>query len=155
MAEQTRTTLKAYFETGDTPTESQFADLIDSDSNILDDGKIPEEKWYITTDIAFEDSSSNVLDADPGYFFAITDFFTITTVDASTGDSAMILKHNSIDLGENQLYIHDTVGGFSNMTIYTQYGFTLDLTYPIILEPQFPDGGSGRCVAYLKGIKYL
>lgn len=30
MAEQSKTTLKTYFETGDTPTEAQFIDLIDS-----------------------------------------------------------------------------------------------------------------------------
>lgn len=30
MAEQSRTTLKGYFNTGDFPTEAQFADLIDS-----------------------------------------------------------------------------------------------------------------------------
>ena len=33
----TRTVLKTYFETGDTPTEAQFAALIDSVSNIDDD----------------------------------------------------------------------------------------------------------------------
>ena len=38
MAQQSRTTLKSYFETGDIPTESQFADLIDSMINIPDDG---------------------------------------------------------------------------------------------------------------------
>lgn len=32
-----RTTLKAYFETGDIPTESQFAELIDSFLNLTDD----------------------------------------------------------------------------------------------------------------------
>lgn len=30
MTAQSRTTLKGYFETGDTPTEAQFVDLIDS-----------------------------------------------------------------------------------------------------------------------------
>lgn len=38
MAETTRTALKAFFETNDKPTQSQFADLIDSFQNILDDG---------------------------------------------------------------------------------------------------------------------
>lgn len=37
MATQTRTALKAWFETGDIPTEAQFADLIDSIPNIKDD----------------------------------------------------------------------------------------------------------------------
>lgn len=39
MAQQTRTTLKTYFETGDTPTQAQFEDLIDSCQNISDDGE--------------------------------------------------------------------------------------------------------------------
>lgn len=38
MAQQTRTTLKTYFETGDTPTQAQFIDLIDSSPNPTDDG---------------------------------------------------------------------------------------------------------------------
>lgn len=38
MAQQTRTTLKTYFNTGDTPTEAQFIDLIDSLHSISDDG---------------------------------------------------------------------------------------------------------------------
>lgn len=37
MSQQTRTTLKAFFETNDIPTQGEFADLIDSLSNILDD----------------------------------------------------------------------------------------------------------------------
>lgn len=36
--EQTRNTLKEFFETGDKPTQSQFADLIDSMFSLLDDG---------------------------------------------------------------------------------------------------------------------
>lgn len=39
MAQQGRTTLKGYFETGDTPTQAQFEDLIDSTQNIADDGE--------------------------------------------------------------------------------------------------------------------
>ncbi len=37
MAKKNRTTLKTYFETGDKPTQSQFADLIDSSHNQTDD----------------------------------------------------------------------------------------------------------------------
>lgn len=37
MAELGRAALKAFFEAGDTPTESQFSDLIDSLVNIVDD----------------------------------------------------------------------------------------------------------------------
>lgn len=34
MAKQTRTTLKGYFETGDTPSQAQYTDLIDSKINL-------------------------------------------------------------------------------------------------------------------------
>lgn len=37
MSAQTRTVLKGYFNTGDIPTESQFANLIDSAFNVTDD----------------------------------------------------------------------------------------------------------------------
>jgi hypothetical protein len=37
MAQQDRTTLKTFFETGDFPTEAQFGALIDSEFNIEDD----------------------------------------------------------------------------------------------------------------------
>src|SRR6056297_1830337 len=40
MAQQNRTTLKGYFNTGDTPTEAQFADLIDSFHNPSNDGTV-------------------------------------------------------------------------------------------------------------------
>ena len=43
MALKTRTELKAFFETGDFPTESQFADLIDSSPNYTDDDL---QLWY-------------------------------------------------------------------------------------------------------------
>lgn len=37
MAQKSRNTLKGYFNTGDTPTEAQFADLIDSNPNLEDE----------------------------------------------------------------------------------------------------------------------
>lgn len=37
MAQQSRATLKGYFNSNDQPTESNFADLIDSSPNLSDD----------------------------------------------------------------------------------------------------------------------
>lgn len=37
MAAESRTTLKAYFQTGDTPTQAQFANLIDSFYSLVSD----------------------------------------------------------------------------------------------------------------------
>ena len=38
MAKQNRTTLKEYFETGDIPSQAQYADLIDSKLNLSETG---------------------------------------------------------------------------------------------------------------------
>lgn len=48
MTQQSRTTLKGYFNTDDVPTESQFADLIDSVKNISEDD-IPQAISFSTT----------------------------------------------------------------------------------------------------------
>lgn len=45
MAKKNRTDLKAFFKTGDKPTQSQFADLIDSFYNIDED----DSGWQIAT----------------------------------------------------------------------------------------------------------
>lgn len=47
MAEQGRTTLKGYFETGDKPTQAQFEDLIDSVPNTSDSGVSNTEFGYL------------------------------------------------------------------------------------------------------------
>ena len=38
MAEQNRATLKNYFQTGDRPSQAQYADLIDSQLNLAETG---------------------------------------------------------------------------------------------------------------------
>jgi len=40
MAQETRTTLKGFFNTGDKPTENQFASVIDSNLNLTDGGTV-------------------------------------------------------------------------------------------------------------------
>ena len=40
MSKETRSTLKGYFNTGDKPTEAQFASLIDSNLNLDDGGTV-------------------------------------------------------------------------------------------------------------------
>lgn len=46
MTQRSRSALKAFFETGDKPTEAQFADLIDSCPNFVDDGIPDFVKFY-------------------------------------------------------------------------------------------------------------
>ncbi|MEG1564365.1 MAG: hypothetical protein RR365_11680 [Bacteroides sp.] len=57
---QNRKTLKSYFKKGDVPTEAQFAELIDSVPNIMDDGQAARtaEGW------AFHPAQSGRLDLD-------------------------------------------------------------------------------------------
>lgn len=50
MTQRSRAILKTYYETGDFPTEAQFADSTDSDLNLVDDGNpfdLLEDKIYI------------------------------------------------------------------------------------------------------------
>ena len=42
MAKQNRNTLKGYFETGDVPNQSNYADLIDSQLNLEDTSIDPQ-----------------------------------------------------------------------------------------------------------------
>lgn len=49
MSQQNRTTLKGYFNTGDTPTEAQFADLIDSFPLVSETALIPVNNQTGTT----------------------------------------------------------------------------------------------------------
>lgn len=60
MEQKNRKTLKSYFEKGDVPTEEQFAELIDSVPNIVDDGQVIRTKngW------AFYPSQDGKLDID-------------------------------------------------------------------------------------------
>lgn len=74
MTQQTRTVLKSYFNTGDTPTESQFADLIDSSPNKTDDG-VPKILRIKMNQSGTDDPVVNVLHND---FAPVT--FTYTRV---------------------------------------------------------------------------
>lgn len=49
MDRKDRHTLKSYFQKGDVPTEEQFAELIDSVPNIVDDGEAvrTEDGWAL------------------------------------------------------------------------------------------------------------
>jgi len=58
-----RTTLKAFFETDDVPTESQFADLIDSNLNLTDD--TTDEITEGSTNL-FESAAASTAEAEAG-----------------------------------------------------------------------------------------
>ncbi len=61
MAQQDRATLKTYFETGDKPTESEFADFVDSTQNIVDDGVAITEDSVNTLTNKTVDADNNTI----------------------------------------------------------------------------------------------
>lgn len=67
MGKLTRTQLKAFFETGDLPKETEYIDLIDSMVNILDDEGIQRKKvTLINTDMDALFTTSKALITAPG-----------------------------------------------------------------------------------------
>lgn len=95
MTTQTRATLKSYFNTGDQPTEAQFADLIDSAVNVLDDVDPQLKEWtegedYELTAATYD--ADNVIttatvkwpDASGGTFTTVTKDATWLAINAYT-----------------------------------------------------------------------
>ena len=62
MAKQNRTTLKGYFETGDTPTQAQYADLIDSNLNLQDTSEQIMQGALRTNDVMGRTDSTSRID---------------------------------------------------------------------------------------------
>ena len=60
MAQETRTTLKGFFNTGDKPTENQFASVIDSVLNLQDTGTQTLSGELSTLDISFSTGSVGI-----------------------------------------------------------------------------------------------
>lgn len=72
MAQQPRSILKSYFETGDYPTQEQFSDLIDSFFNQSNDGSVTLSVGKLTVGSPILDTS-NYFECDgPARFFGIS-----------------------------------------------------------------------------------
>lgn len=90
MSQLSRTALKAFFETGDMPTEAQFGDLIDSSPNIVDDGPSPA---IIQSDVnSYISFDGSPVDFANGYSFPADTFVT-------AGDTAIVtaIGENGVD----------------------------------------------------------
>ena len=81
MAKQNRSTLKGYFETGDVPSQAQYADLIDSNfnlseadsilvTNITASGNISSSGTILANKIESDQLVSHIGDANTGLQFA-------------------------------------------------------------------------------------
>jgi hypothetical protein len=77
MAQQSRTTVKTYFETGDTPTQAQFGHLIDSALNLTDDTSDALSEG--STNLYVSSAQKDIIDAA-----VISDVTGVTGADAIT-----------------------------------------------------------------------
>lgn len=122
MAAQTRTTLKTYFNTGDTPTETQFANLIDSFHNTTDDGTaltdVTGEAIGSLSDVVVTGTPADneVLAYDSGGNW-------INQTAAEAGLAAATHTHVEADITDLGTYLTDitgeSVGDLSDVTITT------------------------------------
>jgi hypothetical protein len=86
MSQQTRAILKGYFNTGDVPTEAQFADLIDSVKNLSED----DVKQTITSSATPAHNHATKANADITLAQDVT-LYTISNVpDGGKGTIAVI-----------------------------------------------------------------
>lgn len=103
MAAQGRTTLKSYFETGDKPTESQFADLIDSSLNLVDDANIKTSSLIIpSAEVLQLFTTPKILVPDPGVGkviipLSITFFMVFNSVPYDTNTS-LTIYHDTLPI---------------------------------------------------------
>lgn len=95
MAQQNRTVLKGYFNTGDTPTEAQFADLIDSFHNPTNDGAVqiqPSEGAFANGDKTKLDGIEAGADVtDAANVETAIEAITLSSVSGATGDEVLIV----------------------------------------------------------------
>jgi len=154
MATQNRTTLKTYFQTGDVPTQSQFGDLIDSTTNIIDDGAI--EKWYTVSNVVFPItgiSSFNIVDADPGKILKITECYFVSndTLGYSYGMEYDMGLYNDPANGTNPSNYNSITMNHFNAIITIPY---VNLNYPIKINVTRNDYNTSITgTILLKGIK--
>lgn len=149
MARTTRTTLKTYFNTGDTPTEAQFIDLIDSplfvgdaiSADVLTDGTT--NKAFLATErtkLAAIEAAADVTDATNVLAAgAVMTTGTQTVAGVKTFSSSPVVPAPTTDLqAATKKYVDDAVtagGGYTNEMAQDavggilQVGARVSLTY--------------------------
>lgn len=126
MAEKTRTELDAYFNTGDTPTEAQFQDLIDSIPNFQDDQDAYGKEINIT---AFNGGGQ-------ANAYILTKHISVITVAANPLDSIKLPIGNKVrtflvlNYSGNAVNIYPPVGGrFNNLAINAPYNMGIGTSW--------------------------
>ena len=115
MAKQNRTTLKGYFETGNTPSQAQYADLIDSKLNLSETG-IQIVAGTVSSSIL--ESSNNII--------AKTHVTASGNISASGTINTQILEVN--DLTSGRVILSSTNGRLADNLNLTFSSQTLTVT---------------------------
>jgi hypothetical protein len=105
MAQQSRATLKGYFETGDTPTQAQFGDLVDSVLNLNDDGAPAPAAEGVTNGDSHDHSGGDGAQIDHGGLGGLSD-----------DDHPQYVKH-SLAEAANDFLVASGAGAFIKKTL--------------------------------------
>lgn len=113
MAQQNRTTLKTYFNTGDTPTESQFIDLIDSSPNPTDDGTTGSGSYVRATSPTLVTPTLGAATATSVNKVAITAPATGATITPTDGTTTTLSggAHSGTNTGDQTITLTGDVTG--------------------------------------------
>lgn len=146
MATQSRSTLKAYFNTGDRPTESQFADLIDSSLHLEEDR---------ATQTEVQDGGNNTKFVTPaGAKAAVAQFAPVKTVNGkspnASGNVALVLGdipalQTALDAKQDKLVSGTTLKTLNGTTLLGAGDFTL--TRSVKLAANFASSAIARSSA--------
>lgn len=104
-----RNTLKAYFKKGETPTEEQFAALIDSMTNLVEDGQIPRTTagWIFypkqgdRLDIGLYAEESAVTNESPAWTFTVSPDKQLFVINAAGETVLEVAQDKSVTLHGN------------------------------------------------------
>ena len=121
MVKQNRTILKGYFETGDTPSQAQYADLIDSDLNLSDSGlqiikgQISSSHVYASKDIVATGSltttnvtASGNISGSLTSTFTIGGLATVGTINTGQGATEVHLMNQHVRTTDNVQFANIT-----------------------------------------------
>jgi len=137
MATQTRTVLKSYFNTGDFPTETQFADFIDSYRHIVDDAIAIAD----VTGLAAALASATVADGDKGDII-VSGTGAVWTLEA-TGVSAG--TYNQVTVGlDGRVTAGANTGATTLVTLNAGSETTLRVRYEGATAPLFTKSRDGN-----------
>src|SRR4030042_1768829 len=124
MAEKSRTELKAFFETGDRPTQSQFEDLIDSVLNIVNDGFKAWTKLRLSyTDFQPDAGATKTINSIPvpaGYQLGKAFLIPITTFAGGLISAANIQLYDPQDLNvyfNSQCDVYTAIGNYTGICV--------------------------------------